>query len=157
MDLLPLFEWCEATALGVAVKESVWLFPVVEAVHLLALSLLGGALLVVDLRMLGAGLTGTPTAMLARQVRPWLTASVAVLIATGIVLFVSEALKCYYSTPFWVKILTLPVALVFTYAVRQRVAESETTSRGTAALTGAASIVLWVTVAAAGRWIGFSG
>ena len=106
--LLPFFEWCEATALGLAVRESVWLFPAIEAVHLLGLCLLGGALLIVDLRMLGAGLTRTPVALLARQARPWLVAGVVTMLATGVLLFLSEAIKCYYSQAFWVKITTLP-------------------------------------------------
>lgn len=156
MDLLPFFEWCESTGLGLMVRESVWLFPVIEAVHLLGLSLLGGAIFLVDLRLLGAGLTRTPAALLARQVRPWLTAAVVVMISTGVLLFLSEAVKCYYSQAFWVKITTFPVALVFTYALRQRVAEDDTTTRATAVLTGSASIALWLVVAAAGRWIGFS-
>lgn len=156
MDVLAFFEWCESTGLGLLVRESVWLFPVIEAVHLLGLSLLGGALLVVDLRLLGAGLTATPAALLARQVRPWLTAAVVVMVATGVPLFLSEAVKCYYSQAFWVKITTFPLAIAFTYAVRQRIAEADTTPRSTGALTGAASIALWVIVAAAGRWIGFS-
>ena len=156
MDLLPFFEWCESTGLGLMVRESVWLFPVIEAVHLLGLSLLGGALLLGDLRLRGAGLTRTPASLLARQVRPWLTAAVVVMISTGVLLFLSEAVKCYYSQAFWVKITTLPVALVFTYALRQRVAEDDTTTRATAVLVGTASIAMWLVVAAAGRWIGFS-
>src|SRR5688572_4491350 len=121
MDLLPFFEWCEATRLGLLVRESVWLFPVIEAVHLLGLCLLGGSLLVVDLRLLGTGLTGTPVATLARQARPWLKTAVVVMIATGLLLFLSESVKCYYDQAFWVKITTLPLALTFTFAVRQRV------------------------------------
>ena len=156
MDVLAFFEWCESTGLGLMVRESVWLFPVIEAVHLLGLSLLGGAIFLVDLRLLGAGLTATPVAVLARQVRPWLTAAVVVMVTTGVLLFLSEAVKCYYSQAFWVKITTLPLAIAFTYAVRQKVAEAEASSRTTAALTGAASIALWLVVAAAGRWIGFS-
>lgn len=156
MDVLAWFEWFESSGLGLVVRESVWLFPVIEAVHLLGLSMLGGAVLLVDLRLLGAGLTATPAALLARQVRPWLTASVVVMTASGVLLFLSEAVKCYYNQAFWVKILTFPVAIAFTYAVRQRVAESADTSRATATLTATASLVLWIVVAAAGRWIGFS-
>lgn len=156
MDLLAFAEWCESTGLGLVVRESVWLFPVIEAVHLLGLSLLGGAVILVDLRLLGAGLVGTPAALLARQLRPWLTAAVVVMTATGVLLFLSEAVKCYYSPAFWVKIVTFPIAIVFTYAVRQRVAEAEDTMRGTAVLTAVASLTLWFVVAAAGRWIGFS-
>ncbi len=156
MDLLAFAEWCESSGLGLVVRESVWLFPVIEAVHLLGLSLLGGTVLLVDLRLLGAGLVGTPASLLARQVRPWLTASVALMTVTGVLLFLSEAVKCYYSQAFWVKIVTFPIAIAFTYAVRQRVAESDGTSRATAVLTAIASLALWFVVAAAGRWIGFS-
>ncbi|MEZ5289965.1 MAG: DUF6644 family protein [Vicinamibacterales bacterium] len=156
MDLLPYFQTLETAGLGRIVRESVWLFPAIEAVHLLALSLLGGALLLVDLRLLGAGLTGAPAAALARAARPWLTAAVILIIGTGVPLFLSEAVKCYYSPSFWLKMLTLPLALLFTYGVRQRVAERDSTSRGAAAAVGATSITLWFVVAAAGRWIGFS-
>jgi len=154
--LLPFFEWCEATALGLAVRESVWLFPAIEAVHLLGLCLLGGALLIVDLRMLGTGLTRTPIALLARQARPWLVAGVVTMMATGVLLFLSEAIKCYYSQAFWVKMTTLPAALIFTFAVRERVAARAHVAGAPVAATGALSIALWVIVAAAGRWIGFS-
>ncbi len=155
--LLPFFEWCESTGLGLIVRESVWLFPVIEAVHLLGLCMLGGALFLVDLRMLGAGLTRTPLPALARQARPWLVAGVVTMLASGVVLFLSEAVKCYYSQAFWVKITTLPAGLLFTFVVRERVAAAADDHPGfTVAATGAVSIVLWVTVAAAGRWIGFS-
>ncbi len=156
MDLLPLFEWFESTGPGLMVRESVWLFPVIEAAHLLGLCLLGGALLVVDLRLLGAGLTATPVATLARHARPWLVGAVTLLLVTGVLLFLSEAVKCYYNQSFWVKITTLPIALVFTFAVRQRVVGAATVSRATERLAGAASLLLWFVVAAAGRWIGFS-
>src|SRR5918993_3935408 len=125
MDLLPFFEWCEATWIGNAIRDSLWLFPVVEAVHLLGLCLLGGAVLIVDLRMLGVGLR-QPIAEVARDARPWLIGSITLMLATGIPLFLSEAIKCYYNTSFWVKITTLPIAILFTFAVRERVAARAT-------------------------------
>ncbi len=64
--LLPFFEWCEATAIGQAIRESLWLFPVIESIHLLGLAMIGGAILVVDLRLLGFGLRHQPVAQLAR-------------------------------------------------------------------------------------------
>jgi len=152
-----LFEWFEYTALGVVVRESVWMFPVIEAVHLLGLCLLGGTVLVVDLRMLGLGLRQQTISELARNLRPWLKGAVILLVVTGALLFLSEAVKCYYSQSFRVKMITLPVALIFTFTVRQRVAvrgvlEVSAKTR----LVAAASMMLWFTVAAAGRWIGFS-
>jgi hypothetical protein len=154
--VLPWFEWAEATWIGNSIRQSLWLFPVVEAGHLLGLCLLGGSVLLVDLRMLGLGLR-QPVAHVARDMRPWLTTAIVVMLATGIPLFLSEAVKCYYNTSFWVKITTLPVAIVFTYAVRERIARRTAggpTSR--TKIVALVSIALWVTVAAAGRWIGFS-
>lgn len=159
MSLLPFFKWCEATALGKTVQESLWLFPVIEAVHLLGLALLGGTLLVVDLRLLGLGLTSQRVSSLARQVQPWLTGAVVVLLATGLPLFLSEAVKCYYNDAFWVKVTTLPVAIVFTFTIRRAVtlADEGRVGPSAARLVALTSLALWFVVAAAGRWIGFSG
>lgn len=156
--LYPFFEWCEETFLGVLVRDSIWAFPVIEAVHLLGLCLLGGAVLVVDMRMLGLGLTGQQPSVISRYARPWLNLGVLVMVSTGTLLFLSEAIKCYYNTSFWVKITTLPIALLFTYLVRERVARAEDGLAPTtrARLVAGASVTLWLVVAAAGRWIGFS-
>ena len=154
---LPFFEWCEATALGQLVRTSTWLFPVIESVHLLGLCALGGTVLIVDLRMLGAGLTNQPLDALAAAVHPWLKASVALMVSTGFLLFMSEAVKCFHNPSFWVKMATLPLAILFTFTVRKRVAARPglDTSLLTR-VTATTSLLLWFTVAAAGRWIGFS-
>lgn len=152
-----LFEWFEQTAPGVVVRESTWLFPVIESVHLLGLCLLGGAILVVDLRMLGLGLSCQSISELHRQLRPWLLAAACVLLTTGVLLFLSEAVKCYYSQSFRVKMVALPVALAYTVTLRARVASaSGTAASARTRLAAAFSMALWFTVAAAGRWIGFS-
>ena len=155
--LLPLFKWFEGTALGTMVRQSLWAFPVIEATHLLGLCLLGGSVLIVDLRMLGVGLKREGIADLAARARPWLIGGVAVMFLTGVPLFLSEAIKCYYNTSFWVKISTLPVALGFTFGVKGRVAADETLDTSVRSrVVGALSLILWFTVAAAGRWIGYS-
>jgi hypothetical protein len=155
--LLPFFEWCETVWLGRAVVGSLWLFPVIEAVHLLGLSVLGGAVLIVDLRLLGTGLKSWTPAELWREARPFMIGALVVMIATGIPLFLSEAIKCYYNNSFWVKMTTLPIAITFAFTIRARATTDSV--RNTArrqAVVGALSIALWLTVAAAGRWIGFS-
>jgi len=153
----PFFEWCEDTLLGTVVRESIYAFPLIEATHLVALCVLGGALIVVDLRMLGLGMRDQEISALADAVRPWLVAAVAVMLGTGVLLFLAEAIKCFYNTSFAVKMLTLPVALAFTFGVRDRrwlLEGLETSMRSR--LVGSASLVLWLVVAAAGRWIGYS-
>jgi len=151
-----LFDALEQTWLGQTIKESLWYFPAIEAVHLLGLAMLGGAVLVVDLRMLGVGLTGQSIAGVARSAQRWLVVAIVVLLATGIPLFLSEAVKCYYSASFWVKMTALAIGLVFTFTVRNRVARSGTTNRAVYRTVAVFSLTVWFVVAAAGRWIGFS-
>jgi len=138
-------------------RISPWLFPAIESAHLLGLCALGGTLLVVDLRMLGVGLTNQSLNTLAAAVHPWFKASLALIVSTGALLFASEAPRVLHTPSFWVKIGTLPVAIVYTFTVRNRVAaqSGSETSRITRR-TATVSLLLWLTVAAAGRWIGFS-
>ena len=158
MNLLPFFQWCEASRLGEAIRQSLWLFPVIEATHLLALCILGGSLLLLDLRLMGVGLRTQPAQQLARDLHPWVVGSLVVMLTTGISLFTSEAIKCYYSTPFWVKISTIPIAILFTFTIRNRIAlRAGMEPTGATRLVALTSIALWFVVAAAGRWIGFSG
>jgi len=155
--LLPFFEWCETVWLGRVVVGSNWLFPVIEAVHLLGLSVLGGAILLVDLRLLGTGLKHRSAEELWRESRPYLIGAIVVMLSTGIPLFLSEAIKCYYNDSFWVKMTTLPIAIAFAFTIRARtVTDSVRNTARRQKLVGALSIALWVIVAAAGRWIGFS-
>ena len=154
---LAFFQWCEGTLVGETVRTSVWLFPVIEAVHLLGLSLLGGAVLVLDLRLLGVLLRSESIADLARSTKRWAMAGMIAMASTGVPLFMSEAVKCYYNPSFWVKISTLPVAVAFTFWVWRRIAiRPPSNSSLVTGMAGAVSIGLWFTVAAAGRWIGFS-
>jgi len=159
MSLLPFFEWCERTAAGEAIRNSLWLFPVIESFHLLALALIGGAVLVVDLRLLGLVLRRQPLADLAREAQRWLAGGLAVMIVTGLALFSSEAIKCYYNLAFWTKMSALAPAIVFAFTVRRKVAAADESRLRPLwrKLTALVSIALWFVVAASGRWIGFSG
>jgi hypothetical protein len=79
MDLLPYFQWCYGTAIGEGIRNSTWLFPVIEAFHLLGLGLVAGSVLLVDLRLLGVGLSKQPAAQLWASARPWLLGGVTVM------------------------------------------------------------------------------
>lgn len=156
--LLPYFQWLEKFWLGQFIVGSNWLFPVIESVHLLALAALGGTVLIVDMRMLRLGLRDYPVAEIARDARPWMIRALIVMIVTGLLLFSSEAIKCYYSPAFWVKMWSLAIATIYTFTFRTRITRAEpvhNTAR-LQMLAGALSIALWFTVAAGGRWIGFS-
>ena len=156
--LLPLFEALEQSAIGEAIRNSLWMFPIIEAFHLIGLAVIGGAILVVDFRLLGLGLRNHPVAKLARDMQPWVIGSVIVMVASGLPLFLSEAIKCYYSFAFWTKMTALALAILFTFTVRRRVAMAEQprVDAFRMRVVGAISILLWSTVGWGGRWIGFS-
>jgi hypothetical protein len=156
MSLLPFFQWCYFTPVGEGIRNSTWLFPMIEAVHLLALGLTAGSVLIVDLRLLGAGLVKQPVAQLWSGARPWLLGGVTVMFASGFPLFLSEAIKCYYSFAFWIKMTSLFLVLIFTFTVQRRVTQGPADQPLAFKLTGVVSLVLWFGVAFGGRWIGFS-
>src|SRR5213076_2427430 len=143
-------KWSEATALGRVIRNSEYAFPMIEFVHLAALAVIGGAVLIVDMRMLGLGLKKTSVAELAKDAQPYVTASLIVMLMTGIALYSSEATKCYASVAFWIKMASLLLAMIFTYTIKKRVAAGDHANK----LVGAMSIVLWFGVAWGGRWIG---
>ncbi|TFH64224.1 MAG: hypothetical protein E4G90_08525 [Gemmatimonadales bacterium] len=145
--------------MGEFIRSSLWLFPVIEAFHLVAFAVLGGVVLLVDLRLLGLVMRTQPTAQIAQDSRPFLVGSLSVMLVSGTLLFLSEAVKCYYSFPFRVKISSLALAILFTWTLHRRAVEAGEGRLGPfrGRLVAVVSLVLWGVVAWAGRWIGFSG
>jgi hypothetical protein len=159
LNLLPFIEWVAASPLSKAISTSTWAFAVIESIHLLALSVIGGAVLIVDLRLLGYGIRTQTLAEVARDAQKWFLASWTVMIVTGLLLFWSEPQKLYYSTPFAVKMICLLLGTIFALTVRRRVAlagEDRVPPR-VMKLVAIVSLGLWFGVGAGGRWIGFSG
>jgi hypothetical protein len=140
-----------------AINESSWIFPLVQAFHLLALGFLAGAILMVDLRLLGKGFSQQPIARVARDARPWFIGSLVAMVLTGIPQFISLATKEYESPYFRWKMLFLLAALIWTFTVKRAVAYSPEGrfGGGLTKLVGLVSIVLWTSVAINGRLIGF--
>jgi hypothetical protein len=158
MSLLPFFQFCENSAVGETIRSSSWLFPVIESFHLLGLAMIGGAVLIVDLRLFGLLLRRHPVAQLARDAQPWQIGSLIVMVISGVLLFTSEAIKCYYHEAFWVKMTSLFLAIVFTFTIRRKVALADETRVGPvwSKVVALISVTLWSGVGIGGRWIGFS-
>jgi hypothetical protein len=156
--MLPFFEWFERSLPGSTIRGSLWLFPAIESLHLLALALIGGCLILINLRLSGLGLRSQPVAQLTREIQPWLIGGLVVMVTSGILLFTAEAVKCYYSPAFWTKMTFLVLSLVFTFTIWRRiaVAPEERFRPIRSKLAALISMLLWSVVGAAGRWIGFS-
>jgi hypothetical protein len=157
MSLLPFFQWCEASALGTAIRSSQWLFPVIEAVHLLGLAMMGGVVLLVDMRLMGLGVARKSAAALARELEPWLISALIVMLTTGALLYASEPIKLYYNGAFWMKMEFLAAAIIFTFTIRRAMLAADETRGGRlwGRLVALISIALWAGVGVGGRAIGF--
>lgn len=144
----------EASALGQTIRESTWLFPAIESTHLLALALLGGSILILSLAVLGWGLK-TPVAELYKSAHRFLNAAVIALLITGVLLGVSEPVKLYGRQAFWVKMISLGVALLVTYFAFYPLIRRGASGLGVRCVA-VLTVAAWLMVAMAGRWIGFS-
>ena len=158
MSLLDLFNWFYATTIGETIRDSSWMFPVIEAIHLLGLGLVAGTVLLVDLRLMGVGLSQQPVVRLWDNVRPLLIAGIILMFVTGIPLFLSESIKALYNFAFWIKMACLLAVLIFTFTYRRSVIHNGTLAARpeVARWTAIISLTLWFGVAWGGRWIGFS-
>jgi hypothetical protein len=149
--IFPFFQWCDSSWLGTTIRNSPFLFPVIEMLHLFALTILLGTTLVLSLRLLGVMFSAQPFPELASSLMPWNLWSLAVMLCTGFLLFTSEAVKCYGNDSFRVKMLLLFTALLFRFALYPKLI------RNWGKLAAGLSLVLWFSVGLAGRAIGFLG
>ena len=158
MSMLPLFQWIEATSLAMTINNSKYAFALIEFLHLISLAVIGGAVLVVDARLLGFGFRNQKVSEVAAAARPWLIGSLIGIVVTGLLMFSSLAAgKYYYNIGFWWKMYFLAAAIVFTFAVRQPYAMRANAESGTptAGVIAVISTGLYLGVAIMGRAIGF--
>jgi hypothetical protein len=154
MTLFKIAQAIEGSPIGQAIRQSDWAFPVIEIIHLIALATLGGSVLMIALCVFGVGVKMEPKEV-AVGARPLMLGAVITLLVSGVLLGVSESVKLLDREAFTVKMAALALALLFTFLVFNPMVRRGATGagvRGAAALT----LALWLTVAMAGRWIGFS-
>lgn len=152
-SLRPYFDWCGQTWLGSSVRDTIWAFPVIETFHLLALAILLGSVLIVSLRVFGLGSRYMPAAQLARQFEPWMLASIAVLILSGIPMAFSEPDKCFESASFPIKMGLMVVGIVCQFTIQRKWLMNDRATAGKAKLAAVLSIAVWTLVGAAGKGI----
>ena len=152
-SLRPYFEWCGNTWLGATVRDTVWAFPLIETFHLLALAVLLGTVLIVNLRVFGLGQRYVSTAQIARQLEPWMLASLSLLIASGIPMAFSDPIKCFESYSFPIKLGLIALGIGSQLTIQRRWVVTGDASPRKAKLAAALSIAIWTAVGAAGKGI----
>ncbi|MGA9322794.1 MAG: DUF6644 family protein [Xanthobacteraceae bacterium] len=163
---MPLFagliSYLENSALADNIRENDLLFPLIESVHVVAICLVVGSILAVDLRLLGLASLNRPVSRVAAGILPLTWGAFVVAVASGGLLFISNATK-YLGNGFFVAKLCLIAAAglnmaMFHFISAKDLARWENDRRPPlpARLAGGVSIVLWIAVVACGRWIGFT-
>ena len=143
------------------IRESVWMFPTIETVHVFALVLVVGSIMTVDLRLLGLANKERPFSQVAAEMLPWTWTAFGVAATAGLLMFSSKALTYYGNIPFRLKMACLllagmNMALFHWLGVRRLAKWDHQQPPWSAKLAGGASLLLWTAIVAAGRWIGFT-
>lgn len=162
MEIQEFCTWLHDTPFARALRESTVLFPAVESVHVLAITLMVGSIIAVDLRLLGLASRERAATQIIREVLPITWAAFGIAALTGATMFTSDAVKYSQNLPFRMKMLLLALAGVnmlffhlFTYRGIARWDASLHTPLG-AKLAGGISIALWLGIVSFGRVIGFT-
>jgi hypothetical protein len=155
--LLSFCQWCNSSWWGHGIRDSTWLFPFVEIFHLLGLGILGGTVLILNLRLMRLAFRSESTAELAGEVRPWMLGSLAVMLVSGFLLFSTEAVKMYGNWAFQFKMLFLVLAVIYTFTIHRKVTLADDARFGAIVRIFVAiiSLVLWSGVGLGGRALGY--
>lgn len=158
MSLESIFNAMETSPIGVFVKDRGATFASIEAVHLMALAIMGGAVLASDLRLLNVVLRDVPSKVITDGAHRWFKLALWVLLGTGVLMMTGVAGKLYGHAYFWIKMAALAIGIVFVFAIKQPLLRGDHAQLRpiTLKVVALASIAIWFLVAASGRWIGFS-
>ncbi len=155
-------DWLYYSYIGQGIRESVWVFPIIEGTHLLGIAMSVGLLCWFDLRLLGIAMTDEPVSKVWKQVMPVAFIGFVLMFITGLLLFWAEARTAYHSVHFWIKILLLVLAgvnaLRFETTAHRNMAEwdnSRVPPLG-ARMTGAISLILWMAIIITGRTMAYN-
>jgi hypothetical protein len=154
MTALPLFEALQHTYVGETIRHSAALIALLEIVHLVGLTLLLGTILMVDLTLLGRGIGNLPVSRIARELNAFTGIGLVIMLLSGPLILSSEAVRCYKTPAFWVKMALLAIALAFHFSIHRKVAQAEPpVPRARAERVAWVSLALWFGVALAGKGI----
>jgi hypothetical protein len=160
MDLLQIAVWIRNTELCTAVRESELFYPIVLSTHLSCIAVFGGMILATNLRLLDLSFTSYGAGEMIRSLRAWKRFGIVLMVTCGILMATAKADTYYPNTYFRLKLILLACLVVHAFIFRDVYRDSEvldalpkTPQR--AKIAGGISLLLWVAVVCAGRWIAY--
>lgn len=161
MQLEALYEWLQTTSLAQDIGQSANLFPLIESLHVLSITLMMGTIALLDLRLMGILDLERPVSKILRETLPLTVGAFVVALITGTLMFITHAVQYMSNGPFVAKMVLMVVAgvnIVVFHGVTQRTIEQWDRGKParSAVMAGYVSLILWVAILACGRWIGFT-
>jgi Family of unknown function (DUF6644) len=158
---MELLTWIDGTDFAESIRSSLWLFPALETVHVIAIALVVGSIAVVDMRLAGLAGRNRPISQISHEMLPWTWVAFGIATIVGVLLFVGTPVKYVGIAFFDIKMVLIALAganmLVFEYMTSKSIADWDRAPTPPAAvrLTGMLSLAFWVSVIICGRFIGF--
>jgi hypothetical protein len=156
-----LLKEIERGPVGLWMAESTWAFNGILMFHMIAVAMVFGLIVIVDLRLLGLTSRNTSVTELCRDVIPWTWVAFAISVVTGSLIFTGQAVKYFDNYAFRMKFLVMVIAginmLVFQFIVFRNVAKWDRNAPAplAAKLAGFVSLVSWIAIIAYGRWTAY--
>src|SRR6476646_1701439 len=147
----------EASHLAGRIRDSLYLFPFIESFHVIGLTMVFGTIAILDLRLLGVASRRRPFSRIASDIMKWTWAAFGLTVATGLLMFITNADVYYHNLYFRLKMAMLVLAgvnvLVFEVTASRSIARWDNDRRAPAAgrVAAAVSLVLWIGVIFMGR------
>jgi hypothetical protein len=162
MAIADLLAALEASSIATSIRESLYLFPFIEAAHVIGLTMVFGTIAIVDLRLLGLASSRRPFSRIASDVMRWTWAAFALTGLTGLLMFSTNAAGYYHNPYFRAKIAMLVCAGI-NMVVFQRTAgrsmqrwDRDPAAPGVGRTVAVVSLVVWIGIIFLGRWVGFT-
>jgi hypothetical protein len=162
MSLFHFCEWLANTPWSIAIHESSWAYSLIESVHVLTLCLFLGTAVMLDLRLMGVTMQGTPISEFTRKLMPWTVAGFVLMVISGVLLFYAIPVRTYQSIFFRAKVIMLLLAglnaWIFHSTVYRNLAEWDTSPvpPKRARVAGCISLILWGSIVITGRMIAYN-
>ena len=159
--ILEICQYIDATQSSTALRESFYVFPIVEGIHVISLAFSVGLVIWFDLRLAGLILRDQPVSAVFRPIRPFMLTGFAIMFVSGVALFWALALRCYSSPFYWIKMALLLLAginiSIYHLTIDRRQTEWDTMLIPPiqARIAGLVSLTLWVGIIAAGRLMAY--
>jgi hypothetical protein len=155
-------DWLAATPLSLLIQNTAWIIPTVQSIHILAITVVIGAAVMTNLKMIGVIGRGQPTATYVGRFLPWVWPTLVVLLLSGSLLIVAEPGRSLQNPSFILKMGLLVLAIGATAATQIPVGKDAgyweaTGGRKVMGMAlGVLALCLWTGIVFAGRWIAYT-